>query len=48
MPTGYEKLVGGYKDIKSNFYSNESLNDDLESGDALPTLLLFLKYFNKL
>jgi hypothetical protein len=31
LPTRYRKAVGEYKDIKNNFYSNNSLNDDSES-----------------
>jgi hypothetical protein len=27
----YRKLVGGYKDIENNFYSNDLLNNDLYS-----------------
>ena len=29
--TRYRKAVEGYKDIENNFYSNDFLNDDLES-----------------
>ena len=28
--TRYIKVVGEYKDTENNFYSNDSLNDDLE------------------
>jgi len=27
----FNKIVGEFKDIKSDFYANDSLNDDLES-----------------
>jgi hypothetical protein len=27
----YKKAVGAYKDIKNDFYSNDSLNNDLET-----------------
>jgi hypothetical protein len=27
----YKKVVGGYKDIENDFYSNNSPNDDLKS-----------------
>jgi hypothetical protein len=29
--TRYKKSVRGYKDIESDFYSNDSPNDDLEN-----------------
>ena len=31
LHTKYRKVVGKYKDIENDFYSNDSLNDDLES-----------------
>jgi len=31
LHTRYRKAVGKYKDMKNNFYSNDSPNDDLES-----------------
>jgi hypothetical protein len=31
LRTRYRKVIEEYKDIKNNFYSNDSLNDDLES-----------------
>jgi hypothetical protein len=31
LRTRYRKVVGEYKDIESNFYSNDSLHDDLDN-----------------
>ena len=31
LHTRYRKIVGKYKDMENNFYSNDSPNDDLES-----------------
>ena len=30
-PQDIKKAIGKYKDIENDFYSNDSLNDDLES-----------------
>jgi len=33
------KVIGGWKDIESDFYLNDSLNDDLESENKKKKLL---------
>jgi len=40
--TRYKKVVGSFKDIQSDFYSNDSPNDDLDFRKALRDALIHL------